>query len=212
MSVNQTVASWDNGAASRALTSPAYVELVRGWQATLRDHDLHGVTARVRSQSTLPLLEMVALDETLSNPFPQPRPCFRLLAAYLTAWYASLSADSASSRQPALSRTAPRLGIDSATLGRALSGQASMQRETAIRLYAQLHEQGVIRPEHIDDELVRGLWASHQRVTAMTARSRPLSKSRREGRSVVSRSTERCVMSEFPTRKDESTHVYGPES
>ncbi len=67
------------------MTDPDPAALAAAWRDRLRELDLAAFAAAVRGQPGLPLAEMVALDEAVSNPSRSGRPCFRLLAAHLAA-------------------------------------------------------------------------------------------------------------------------------
>lgn len=141
--------------------------LAARWRAQLQSHDYAWFRDAVRNQPRLSLDEMIAFDEAVSNSFPQAHPWYRLLAAHTAAWYESMQHDP---RLPhAVDRTgrqcrvavycvAPALGVNAATLDRALSGTAPMQRETARRLYAALAEQGALAADNVDEETLATLW------------------------------------------------------
>ncbi len=140
---------------------------VASWRERLRRHDYVAFRDAVRNQPSLALDEMAAFDEAVSNPYPQAHPCYRLLAAHTAAWYEAVqdhphlprSFDrTGRQRRLAVYAVAPELGVNAATLDRALSGTAPMQRETARRLYATLAEQGALKPENFDDEIIAELW------------------------------------------------------
>ena len=156
-----------NASAARALADC--------WRERLRKHDFAWFREAVRHQPQLSAVEMIAFDEAVSNPYPQAHPCYRLLAAHTAAWYEAIQDDprlphavdrTGRQRRVAIYCVAPELGVNAATLERALSGTSPMQRETAHRLYAALAEQDALAPDNIDEETVAALWRRATRKSA----------------------------------------------
>ena len=154
------------------MTDPDPNALAAAWRDRRRGLDFADFAAAVRRQPGLPLPEMVALDEAVSNPGRAARPCFRLLGAHLAAHLApppepepepDESVGHFPRRRPAprpvpLYRLAPEFGVNTETLRRTLAPRAPLQRPTAARLYAALAERGGLRADALDDELMAELF------------------------------------------------------
>ncbi len=158
------------------MTDPDPAALAAAWREQLRGLDVAAFAAAVRGQPALPLPELVALDEAVSNPARGPRPCFRLLAAHLAAHLADRRPPRHDPPPPPheaaghfprrrfpprpvpLSRLAAELGVNAQTLERALAPRAPLLRSTAVRFYAHLVERGGLRAEDLNDELLAELF------------------------------------------------------